>query len=266
MTMLHFMMDAYDTIEENSNNLMSVNECLVKIASDLNLKSVMPPFLVPYYYSKKMEDGGISAFMFFEGGHVTIHTFPYRACYFADIMSDDFFSTSKAEEELLSIFNAKTVKSYYVDRRTVETIAEPNHDPSIDFGPHYMITVRGMEMTFDGIYKWLDELAPKINMEAITRPYVIYSTVNAPKYISGILVVAQSHVAVHYNIAEKLAYIDIFSCSFLENEQIERVLRDSFGNKSTYKLFVRGSKYEYSYQNSAVRADMFSHWQKIKNK
>lgn len=262
--MLHFMMDAYDTIEENSNNLMSVNECLVKVADRLNLKSVMPPFLVPYYYCKKMEDGGISAFMLFDGGHITIHTFPYRACYFADIISDDFFSVSEAEGELLSIFNAKTVKTYSLDRRLTGEMAECVHDPAVDFGPHYMITVRDTEMTFEGIYKWLDNLAPKINMEAITRPYVIYSTVKDPKYISGILVVAQSHVAVHYNIAEKLAYIDIFSCSFLENEQIEKVLKDSFGDNATYKLFVRGSKYEYSYQNSTVRSDMFSYWQKNK--
>lgn len=263
--MLHFMMDAYDTIEENSNNLMSVNECLVKVADALDLNSVMPPFLVPYYYSKKMEDGGISAFMFFEGGHITIHTFPYRACYFVDIISDDFFSVSEAESELLSIFNAKTVKTYSLDRRLTENMAESSHDSTIDFGPHYMITVRDTEMSFEGIYKWLDNLAPKINMEAITRPYVIYSTVKNPRYISGILVVAQSHVAVHYNIAEKMAYIDIFSCSFLENEQIEKVLMESFGDKSTFKLFVRGSKYEYSYQNSTVRADMFGRWQKIRN-
>ena len=262
--MLHFMMDAYDTIEENSNNLMSVNECLVKVADTLNLKSVMPPFLVPYYYSKPMEDGGISAFMFFEGGHITIHTFPYRACYFADIMSDDFFSLSEAETELLSIFNAKTVKTYSLDRRTIDSMEDSVSDPSIDFGPHYMITVNGVEMTYEGIYKWLDDLAPKINMEAITRPYVIYSTVNDPKYISGILVVAQSHVAVHYNIAEKIAYLDIFSCSFLENEQIEKVLNDSFGDNYTYKLFVRGSKYGYSYKNSVVREDMFSRWQENK--
>ena len=51
---MHFIMDAYDTIEESTNNLMSINECLVKVADALRLKSVMPPFLVPYYYSKRI--------------------------------------------------------------------------------------------------------------------------------------------------------------------------------------------------------------------
>ena len=262
--MLHFMLDAYDTIEENSNNLMSVNECLVKVADTLNLQPVMPPYLVPYYYSSTFEDGGISAFMFFEGGHITLHTFPYRACYFADVMANDFFSISDAKNELLNIFNAKTVRTSSLDRRMLEQTASVVPDPKVDFGPHYMITVRDIDMTLDSISRWLDELPPKINMDAITRPYVIYSTVNNPQYISGILIVAQSHVAVHYNIADRSAYIDIFSCSFLKNEQIEKVLQESFGNKFIHRLFVRGSKYEYSYKNTSVRSEMFKRWQKGK--
>ncbi len=262
--MLHFMLDAYDTIEENSNNLMSVNECLVKVADALNLRPVMPPFLVPYYYASRYEDGGISAFIFFEGGHITLHTFPYRACYFADIMADDFFSVSDAQNELLTIFNAKSVRTYSLDRRVMEQLADTSPDPTLDFGPHYMVTVRDVDMTLDSVSRWLDELAPKINMEAITRPYVIYSTVKEPRYISGALIVAQSHVAVHYNIAQRMAYIDIFSCSFLENRQIERVLTDSFGDRFVYKLFVRGSKYEHSYQNADFRKEMFKQWQKGK--
>ena len=70
-------MDAYDTDEASTNNLLSVNEFLVDVSEALQLKTVMPPFLVPYYYSKRLEDGGISAFLFLEGGHITIHTFPY---------------------------------------------------------------------------------------------------------------------------------------------------------------------------------------------
>ena len=262
--MLHFMLDAYDTDEASTNNLLSVNEFLVDVSEALQLKTVMPPFLVPYYYSKRLEDGGISAFLFLEGGHITIHTFPYLACYFVDITSNDFFSTASAENSVLSVFQARSKKSYSLDRRLmdVHTFDVPN--PAVDFGPHYMITVNNFDMSFEWVYTWLDSLAPKINMEAITRPYVIYSTENDPQFISGLLVVAQSHVAVHYNIKERLAYIDIFSCSFLENTQIEKVLNDSFGEKAKYRLFVRGSKHEYVYRNSTTRIDMFNKWQRNK--
>ena len=262
--MLHFMLDAYETVEACTNDIMSVNSGLVKISAALGLNAVMPPFLVPYYYSAKFEDGGVSAFMFFEGGHITIHTFPYRACYFADIVAEDFFSTSAAEKEMLNVFNAKNVRTYSLDRRTMDQTPDPHVDTSVDFGPHYMISVQGVEMTMESIYRWLDGIAPRINMEAITRPYVIYSTVNDPQYISGILVVAQSHVAVHYSIAEKTAFIDIFSCSFLETSRIESVLKEAFGDNCKYKLYVRGSKHEYSYQDPYANIGVFKNWQKAK--
>lgn len=263
--MLHFMMDAYDTSEASTNDLMSVNSFLVRTASELQLKAVMPPFLVPYYYSSEMKDGGISAFMLLEGGHITIHTFPFRSCYFVDIAFNEFFSVSEAQETILGMFSAKTVRTYSADRRFIGELPDAPIDTAVDFGPHYMITVRDTEMTLDSIYRWLDEIAPKINMDAITRPYVVYSTVNDPAYISGMLVVAQSHIAVHYSIAERLAYIDIFSCSFLDADQIDRVLTESFGNNYTYKLYVRGSKHEYAYQNTDSLNSAFKQWQSDKN-
>ena len=42
------------------------------------------------------------------------------------------------------------------------------------------------------------------------------------------------------------------------------MLRESFGDRAEYKLFVRGSKYEYSYQNPDVHLGMYKRWQKGK--
>ena len=264
--MLHYMLDAYNTLEDQTNNLLSINEFLIKLANNLDLKTIMPPYLVPYYYSKELDDGGVSAFVLLEGGHITIHTFPYRACYFLDIAASDFFNSSKGESVIISMFKASNFKSYLTDRRLEEELYKEKPEPHVDFGPHYMITVKDVDMTLDSIYKWLDSIAPKINMEAIIRPYVAYSTVKNAKYISGMLIVAQSHIAVHYNIEEKLAYIDIFSCSFLKNEQIEMVLKESFGDNLKYQLMVRGSKYAHEYQNTEERLDAYGKWQKNKEK
>ena len=202
--------------------------------------------------------------MIFEDGHITIHTFPKCRCYFADIMSDANFSVAEAEKELLSFFHSKAVNTYSFDRRTTQRMFTSDYNSSVGFGPHYLITVQNVESTFEYIYKWLDCIAPKINMVEISRPYVIYSTVKDPKYISGVLMVAQSHVAVHYNILEKLAYIDIFSCSFLENNQIEKLLVDSFGSKSTYQLIVRGNKHESFNQINSNCSDVFGLWKNNK--
>ena len=61
--MLHYMIDAYDSCEANLNDLMSVYESLITVSNELNLKTVMPPSLVPYYYSNDYRDNGISAFV-----------------------------------------------------------------------------------------------------------------------------------------------------------------------------------------------------------
>lgn len=89
----HLMIDAYDCNFDQSNSIMTINNMLVMIAKELDMKPVMPPFVLPYYYCDETDDGGISAFIVCENGsHITVHTFPYRYCYFVDILTDKFFS------------------------------------------------------------------------------------------------------------------------------------------------------------------------------
>lgn len=79
----HYMLDAYGCFVEQSNSIMVVNDLLVQLANDFDMKPIMPPFLVPFYYCSDSEDVGISAFCICSNGsHITIHTFPYRSCYF----------------------------------------------------------------------------------------------------------------------------------------------------------------------------------------
>ena len=262
MPHLHFMMDAYGSIEENANNLMSVNELLNGVTHELGLIPVMPPFLVPYYYCNDSEDVGISAFTVCRGGHVTIHTFPYRACYFVDILTDEFFTTASAESFFKERLFAKKVFSKSVDRRMIYDSREPAIDTSKDFGPHYMIEVKDVEMTFEGIYRWLDTIAPRISMLPIIRPYAIYDSPENPEYISGVLVVAQSHIAVHYNLETKIALIDIFSCEFLDDATIRSILQSSFGTNYKCYLVSRGSKHDDNYRRKTARLNESAEWKK----
>lgn len=261
MPHLHFMMDAYDVFEEQNNNIMAVYELLNTVAFNLNLEPIMPPFLVPYYYCEDAEDGGVSAFILCRGGHVTIHTFPYRSCYFVDILSDNFFTQRQAETEFLHQLHAKKTQCDLIDRRAIyDSAYQEQIDANIDFGPHYMIEVKNVSMTMESIYTWLDTVAPKINMLPITRPYVLTDKIENPDFISGILVVAQSHIAVHYNIKEKIALIDIFSCAFLEDEAIRNILRTTFGENVKWKLFSRGSKHDYQYKRKETRIGVCKSW------
>ncbi len=241
----HFMLDAYDCNFEQANAVRVVNNLLVTLANELKMKPVMPPFVLPYYYCDETEDGGISAFVICENGsHITIHTFPYRYCYFVDILTDRFFPESDAVDLIKRQIYAGTINTNVVDRRIYSGTAA-NINSSADFGPHYMITVEDFDATMESIFKWLDDIAPKINMDPISRPYVIFDRVNDPKFISGVLVVAQSHIAFHYSIEERTANLDIFSCSFLDDGVVDCILEQSFGENVRINLFARGSKYKH---------------------
>lgn len=242
----HFMLDAYDCNFDQANSIMVVNNLLVSLATDLNMQPVMPPFVLPYYYCDVTEDGGISAFIICENGsHITIHTFPYRYCYFVDILTDKFFSEADATNLICRQIFAQTINSSVVDRRIYEGRAE-DINSSVDFGPHYMITLNNIEVSMEQIARWLDSIAPKINMDPISRPYVVFDRINDPTFISGILVVAQSHIAFHYSIEEKTANIDIFSCSFLDDGIVESILEQSFGDDIQINLVARGSKHKHN--------------------
>ena len=260
--MFHLMIDAYEGYKENLNNLMSVNECLVELSQRLELIPVMPPMLVPYYYGVNLEDGGISAFMLLEGVHITIHTFPYKSCYFADILAPLAFDAMDTKRCLNSIFSAKTSNVVSMVRELDIDNTELASNNENDFGPHCMIEVKDIDLSFDQIYKWLDTIAPKIGMTAITRPYVLYSTPHNPKFISGMLVVAQSHVGIHYDIKSRIAYVDIFSCVFLDSDRIYEILRNSFGNNFKCKIITRGKLFGTLEGSCNKDAEKYRDWQR----
>lgn len=242
----HFMLDAYDCNFEQANNVMVINSLLVSLADGLNMNPVMPPYILPYYYCDETEDGGISAFMLCENGsHITVHTFPYRYCYFIDILTDRFFEEDRAKELICRQIYAKNMQCMVTDRRDDHAESDIINSEA-DFGPHYMISIENLDASMESIFKWLDNIAPKINMLPISRPYVIFDRVDNPAFISGILVVAQSHIAFHYSILQRAANVDIFSCSFLDDGIVESILEQSFGEDVRIRLCARGSKHKYN--------------------
>ena len=94
--MLHMMLDAYGATEGRLNDVKFINNSLNSIAEKLGVIPVAPPFLLPYYYGVEPEDIGISSFLFLKGGHITIHTFPLRECYFVDMVFDGLYDEKKA--------------------------------------------------------------------------------------------------------------------------------------------------------------------------
>ena len=154
----HYVLDAYGCFAEQANSMIVVNDLLVQLANDYEMKPIMPPFLVPFYYCKEYEDTGISAFCICaNGSHITIHTFPQRSCYFVDILTDRFFSEEEVTNTIRKQIYASSISASVVDRRVFDS-ASDNIDKSNDFGPHYMITLENVKVDFESVYKWLDNI------------------------------------------------------------------------------------------------------------
>ena len=153
----HYMLDAYGCFVEQSNSIMVVNDLLVQLANDFDMKPIMPPFLVPFYYCSDSEDVGISAFCICSNGsHITIHTFPYRSCYFVDILTDKFFSEADVTNAIQNQIYASQINTNVVDRRVYEGI-DGNIDTNNDFGPHYMITIEDVDVSFEDVFLFDEE-------------------------------------------------------------------------------------------------------------
>lgn len=263
--MNHITIDAYQGNERRLDDIKSINAVLGEIVRTLNLTAVMPPFLLPYYYAKESEDDGISAFVMLEGGHVTMHTFPKRGCIFVDLLYDGYYNEDKLIDIIKSHFLCTELQTLRTERRYLDTtiskerIWKGGATAVRDFGPHTLAKIENVDITFEEIFDMLDELPRKIGMLPICRPYVIKSHKANPTYISGIVLIAQSHIAFHYGIAEKTLYCDAFSCSFYKSENFVNYLKDKYGEFINMTL-IRGSKHERKINSRETKVRQLSEW------
>lgn len=86
------------------------------------------------------------------------------------------------------------------------------------FGPHLMLDCFGCNpeklSNIDIVFDALDKLPDKIGMTKIMPPYVFkYQGVVPDDWgISGVVLIAESHISIHTFPEKNHAFIDIFSC------------------------------------------------------
>lgn len=260
--MNHFMYDGYHANEHSLDDIKTINSVFNEIVNVLNLDAAMPPFLLPYYYARESEDDGISAFTTLCGGHITIHTFPRRGCLFLDLLYDGYFDEDKLVAILRRVFDLKPQyeRRLRTERRYYDSTIDPQRiytggKQKSDFGPHIIAKIDCADVTFEQIFDMLDEMPRKINMLPICRPYVLKSTQSRPAYLSGVVLIAQSHIAFHYSIEERVLYCDLFSCSFYKSENFVDYLKQRFGEFSHMTL-IRGSKHEEQMDGKELRREL----------
>ncbi len=261
--MLHIMLDAYKCTDPKMNDLRAIYETVSKITDSLGVFTIMPPIVVPYYYGTEQADDGISAFVLLKGGHFTIHTFPQRECYFVDLLYDGFFNAERFKGILSKELPFESFKICDIDRRfsIKEQQKQAAIDENKDFGPHFLIrNLKEVRLDINKIYSFLDNLPQSINMTPIMRPIVITDNIKKPEIISGLSMIAQSHMALHYNIASQSFFADIFSCSFIDCSDITQRIEKELGVKCENVLISRGSKHANLLPEREDIAARFSRW------
>lgn len=106
------------------------------------------------------------------------------------------------------------------------------------FGPHVTIDLKGCPREILSDYNlhfnYLKMLPELIEMTPITQPYVFpYSgLVPEDKGITGILIIAESHLSIHSFEEKGYSFIDIFSCKGFDVDKAIQITLDIFKPQS----------------------------------
>lgn len=103
-----------------------------------------------------------------------------------------------------------------------------------EFGPHITLDLKGCPKEvlsdYNLHFNYLKSLPELIQMTPITQPYVFpYSgLVPEDKGITGIVIIAESHISVHSFENKGYCFIDIFSCKDFDVERAIQITKDLF--------------------------------------
>ncbi|MEM2963020.1 MAG: adenosylmethionine decarboxylase [Candidatus Anstonellales archaeon] len=122
------------------------------------------------------------------------------------------------------------------------------------FGPHLTIDMYGCNKRklkdINFIYSFLDEMPELIGMTKIMPPYTFsYSGLRPEDWgISGIVLIAESHISVHTFPEKNFVSVDIFSCKDFDIENATEVIISKFEAKTYEKnFFMRGRHFPKDY-------------------
>jgi S-adenosylmethionine/arginine decarboxylase-like enzyme len=90
---------------------------------------------------------------------------------------------------------------------------------------------------------FLEGLIQKIGMTPITRAYGIHDRYDQPKFLSSIVMIAESHLSIHINLKTNQMFFDIFSCKMFEYSSIQKLLTQ-FGSLDSWHVVPRGEKHD----------------------
>jgi len=117
-----------------------------------------------------------------------------------------------------------------------------------EFGPHITIDLKGCPKetlsNYNLHFDYLKSLPEMIDMTPITQPYVFpYSgLVPEDKGITGIVIIAESHISIHSFEEKGYSFVDIFSCKDMDVEKAIEITLDTFKPESYEINIVKRGK------------------------
>ena len=262
--MNHTMIDGFRGFRSRFDDLRLLFELLQELPVQLGLEPVMPPFILPYYDGVEAEDAGISAFVLLRGGHFTLHTFSYRECYFADVLAPATIDEVLLRTKLEAGLPCERTELRQVERGGGGAATLEGAQRGSDFGPHYMLDLAGYEgpVTLDGVFELLDGLPREVSMTPIMRPYVLSGRgVDRGRWVSGVTMIAESHIALHVDREEGRAWFDVFSCRFFDPDFVLPRLRRLLPARAAEEILTaRGRGYCDLRAHRGVHARNASAW------
>ena len=115
------------------------------------------------------------------------------------------------------------------------------------FGPHLTLDLskcnKDRLSDYNFVFKLLNELPELIGMTKIIQPYVFpYSGLEPKdKGITGIVIIAESHISIHTFEEKDYVFIDVFSCKGFDVDFAKRYFVEAFeANEATVNIVERG--------------------------
>ncbi len=130
----------------------------------------------------------------------------------------------------------------WIASKHVLPIEERGHQLLIDLYDASSSKLDGL----DYVYKFLDGLPAKIGMTKIMPPYVFRFSPklrekNRERGISGVVLIAESHVSIHTYPEKHLAKVDVYSCKSFNATEVAGIVAKAFGaHKVETRLVQRG--------------------------
>jgi len=102
------------------------------------------------------------------------------------------------------------------------------------YGPHLILDLNNCKSaalnSLEACFAFLNDLPEKIGMSKITQPYIFRYSGEIPEDngITGVVIIAESHISIHTYPQKRFVFMDIFSCKPFNTEMATEYAIDFF--------------------------------------